>query len=192
MHIVDDFIRVGDIVRKRNGKKHIEVTFVSDNNHHYYQLIGKYVESGAAVQSRYKNGFVKIGNEEVKGEIGMRGKLFKVKADGRFGEGLTTDKEDNYVLQMKDASNKIEVFKENELEMIVPFTFAVKYSGGSEKNYRGKEGVLAVGDYVIEHVNGKFNFGVVSKVNTKVDTTAKFKGRKILTERVVFETDETQ
>jgi len=55
-----------------------------------------------------------------------------------------------------------------------------------------REGVFVVGEYVIEHSNGKFNFGVVSKVNTKVDTTAKFKGRKIVTERVVFETDETE
>lgn len=184
----EEEIKVGDIVRKRYGKKHIEVTFVAEKGRGYYwRLQGKYLHSGQTVQGRYLEDFVKVDENEVGEDKGMRGKLFKVIADGRFGEGLTTDNQGNYVLQMKDSSNAVQVFDPKTLELIVPFTFCVKYAGGSEQQYLGKEGILAVGDFVLEHSNNKMNFGVVTKINTKAETNKKFSGRKVLTEKVSFD-----
>jgi hypothetical protein len=130
-------------------------------------------------------------NEEVeqKGNGSMKGKLFKVKADGVYGIGLAVDSTGQYVLEMKDGSG-VRSFAKKEVEVVMPFTFSVQFNGvGTEYSYLGKEGTVKVGDLLLKQDGTKgITIAKVTAVNTKSDKATKyFDGVKIVTESIDVE-----
>lgn len=169
---------VGDIVRKRFGQRPIEITYVSGT-----RCSGKYIHSGAAVSYVYDYELVKYDGEieNEKGNGNMNGKLYQVKNTGAFGIGLAVNSAGEYVLEMK-GDGAIQTFAKDAIEVVMPYTFAIKWNGGNDQHYVGKAGVLEVGDLVLEITSKNLRVGVVSKVNTKREgTKAQFKGVKLVT-----------
>jgi hypothetical protein len=172
----------GDIVRKINGRTHIEVTDSYGNC-----IYGKYLHTGLSTGRIDTRNLVKVDEEiEQKGNGSMKGKLFKVKADGVYGIGLAVDSTGQYVLEMKDGSG-VRSFAKKEVEVVMPFTFSVQFNGvGTEYSYLGKEGTVKVGDLLLKQDGTKgITIAKVTAVNTKSDKATKyFDGVKIVTESI--------
>lgn len=172
--------QTGDIVRKPNGSRHIQLEQVYGTS-----AYGKYLHTGLSTGRLDTRNLVKV-NEEVeqKGNGSMKGKLFKVKADGSYGIGLAVDSTGQYVLEMKDGSG-VRSFAKKEVEVVMPFTFSVQFNGvGTEYSYLGKEGTVKVGDLLLKQDGTKgITIAKVTAVNTKSDKATKyFDGVRILTE----------
>ena len=119
----------------------------------------------------------------------MNGKLYQTnEATPRFGMLLTTNSQGDLVLEMKGAAGAVEVFKANEVTVVTPFTFGVKFGGiGQEYSYLGKEGEVQVGDLLVldESPRGELTVAKVTGVNTKSSNATKpFKGVKLVTKRI--------
>jgi hypothetical protein len=177
--------QTGDIVRKPNGSRHIQLDQVYGTS-----AYGKYLHTGLSTGRLDTRNLVRA-NEEVeqKGNGSMKGKLFKVKADGVYGIGLAVDSTGQYVLEMKDGSG-VRSFAKKEVEVVMPFTFSVQFNGvGTEYSYLGKEGTVKVGDLLLKQDGTKgITIAKVTAVNTKSDKATKyFDGVKIVTESIDVE-----
>lgn len=172
----------GDIVRKPNGSRQIQLEQVYGNC-----AYGKYLHTGLSTGRLDIKNLVKVEEEiEQKGNGSMKGKLFKVKADGSYGIGLAVDSTGQYVLEMKDGSG-VRSFAKKEVEVVMPFTFSVQFNGvGTEYSYLGKEGTVKVGDLLLKQDGTKgITIAKVTAVNTKSDKATKyFEGVKIVTENL--------
>lgn len=172
----------GDIVRKLNGSRRIEVTEAYSN-----VVYGKYLHTGLSTGRIDVRNLVKVDEEvEQKGNGSMKGKLFKVKADGVYGIGLAVDSTGQYVLEMKDGSG-VRSFAKKDVEVVMPFTFSVQFNGvGTEYSYLGKEGSVKVGDLLLKQDGTKgITIAKVTAINTKSDKATKyFDGVKIVTESI--------
>lgn len=178
-------VRVGDIVRKKYGSKHILV--VQEFGNHFY---GRYVDSNASTGRLHTNEVVHVNDTvEAKGKDGMKGKLFKILANDQYGIGLAVDSTGKYVLEMKDGSG-ILAFDKKEVELVMPFTFSVQFNGiGTEYSYLGKEGTVKVGDLLLKTDGTKgITIAKVTAVNTRSDKATKyFDGVKVVTEPLANE-----
>lgn len=177
---------VGDIVRKRYGKKPMRIERVSQYSKRY---TARYIDSNAVSEVREQAIVLYEGdlNETKNGEMNMIGKLFQVKETQQFGIGLAVNSSGKYVLEMK-GSNDINSFDKSEIEVVMPYTFAVVWQNGQEQHFRGKAGVLKKGDMVLETNKKDFRIGRVSKIDTKVESAkAEFKGVKMITESLELE-----
>lgn len=176
-------LQTGDRVRLRYGKQTliVEETFGSGS------CYARYEHSGSLVRKQMRE-FVKVSEaaDVDKGYGKMKGKLFETK-DGRFGVGLAVNSKGEYVLEMKGTGD-LEAFDPKLVEVVMPFTFAVKFStGNTEYQYLGKEGTVAVGDLLLaldsKHKNGGISIGQVTAVNTKSEKANKeFEGVKVVTQ----------
>ena len=182
-------LQVGELVRKKYGTKPIEV--VQEYGNHFY---GRYVHSGASSGRLSMGDVVRLDeqkNETEQGHGKMKGKLFQTK-DGRFGVGLAINSAGKFVLEMK-GTNDLEAFDKKDIELVMPFTFAVKFStGNTEYQYLGKEGSVKIGDLLLafdsNHKNGGISMAQVTAVNTKSERATKhFEGVKVLTQPLEVE-----
>lgn len=176
---------VGDIVRKQYGTKHIEITETSGS----YYTYGKYLHTGLSTGRLNSSGLVKVNGDVVetdKGNGSMKGKLFKIKADGRYGMGLAINSKGEYVLEIK-GTGELEAFAKKEVEVVMPFTFSVQFNGvGTDYSYLGKEGSVQVGDLLLKTDGTKgITIAKVTAVDTKSEKATKyFEGVKIKTEAI--------
>lgn len=182
-------LQVGDVVRKRYGTKTILVREI-----YSYCVYGTYQHSGTSTGRLDPVNLVKVENTdnvEEKGYGKMKGKLFQTK-DGRFGVGLAINSAGKFVLEMK-GTNDLEAFDKKDVELVMPFTFAVKFStGNTEYQYLGKEGSVKIGDLLLafdsNHKNGGISIAQVTAVNTKSERATKhFEGVKVLTQPLEVE-----
>lgn len=176
-------LQTGDRVRLRYGKHTLIVEEVFGNSSCY----ARYEHSGSLVRKQMRE-FVKVSEaaDVDKGYGKMKGKLFETQ-DGRFGVGLAVNSKGEYVLEMKGTGD-LEAFDPKLVEVVMPFTFAVKFStGNTEYQYLGKEGTVAVGDLLLsfdsKHKNGGISIAQVTAVNTKSEKANKeFEGVKVVTQ----------
>lgn len=174
---------IGDRVKLRYGSRTLIVQNIRGPHIH-----ARYEHTRQTIH-RHEGEFVKITNEtEEKGNGSMKGKLFQTNEETpRFGVGLAVDSQGKYVLEMKNGGG-IETFSKKDVEIVMPFTFAVKFStGNQEYQYLGKEGSIEEGDLLLafdnKHAKGGISIAQVTKVNTKSDRATKyFKGVKVKTE----------
>jgi len=177
-------LSVGDRVRLPSGSRTLVVEYIDS-----YYVTARYEHSGQTIRRRAGDFVLVTGEtEEDKGMNSMKGKLFQTREDTpRFGVGLAVDSQNRYVLEMKNGGG-IESFDKKDVEIVMPFTFAIKFStSNQEYQYLGKEGTVAVGDLLLafdsKHKNGGISIAQVTKVNTKSDKATKyFEGVKIKTE----------
>jgi hypothetical protein len=171
--------KTGDVVRKPNGSRQIQLEQVYGNC-----AYGKYLHTGLSTGRLDIHNLVHVNEEqEQKGNGSMKGKLFKVKADDAYGIGLAVDSTGQYVLEMKDGSG-VRSFAKKDVEVVMPFTFSVQFNGvGTEYSYLGKEGSVAVGDLLLKQDGTKgITIAKVTAVNTKSDKATKyFDGVKLVT-----------
>ena len=116
------------------------------------------------------------------GEETMKDTLFETK-DGRMGTYVATNRENKYVLEMKDTKG-YEAFGKDEVDEVIPYTFDVKFEDYDETAYSfwGTEGAVEVGDLL---VRDNRTFCVVVAVDTKSrKATMSFDGRKLLSEKL--------
>lgn len=172
--------QTGDIVRKPNGSRHIRLNQVYGNC-----AYGQYLHTGLSTGRLATGNLVKVNDDvEQKGNGSMKGKLFKIKADGAFGVGLAVDSTGQYVLEMKDGTG-VRSFAKKEVEVVMPFTFSVQFNGvGTEYSYLGSEGSVKVGDLLLKQDGTKgITIAKVTAVNTKSDKATKhFDGVRLVTE----------
>jgi hypothetical protein len=171
---------VGDRVRLGFGTRPLIVESVYGND----KVSARYEHSGGMISYRHMSEFVKIdGNNEQKGNT-MKGKLFQTKEQApRFGVGLAINSTGKYVLEMK-GSGDLEAFDKRDIEVVMPFTFSVKFNGqGTEYAYLGKEGSVAVGDLLLKTDETKgITIAKVTAVDTKSEKATKyFEGVKLAT-----------
>lgn len=171
---------VGDRVRLGFGTRPLIVESVYGND----KVSARYEHSGGMISYRHMSEFVKIdGNNEQKGNT-MKGKLFQTKEQTpRFGIGLAINSTGKYVLEMK-GSGDLEAFDKRDIEVVMPFTFSVKFNGqGTEYAYLGKEGSVAVGDLLLKTDETKgITIAKVTAVDTKSEKATKyFEGVKLAT-----------
>jgi hypothetical protein len=186
---------VGDIVRLHAGQARMQVLKIrtresgNEIQAEYVSRIGRgYVASGKwRSENDYTHYNTNTNTEKETTE--MNGKLYQTnEATPRFGTLLTTNSQGDLVLEMKGAAGAVEVFKANEVTVVTPFTFGVKFGGiGQEYSYLGKEGEVEVGDLLVldESPRGELNVAKVTGVNTKSSNATKtFKGVKLVTKRI--------
>lgn len=166
-------VQTGDIVRKRNGTKLIEVTGPIYGNSFY----GKYLHTGLSTGRLDISSVVLANDAQEQGASGMKGKLYQIKGTEplRYGVGLAINSNGLYVLDMKDTGLP-EAFKKSEVEVVMPFTFDVKFNGvATVYSYQGKEGSVAVGDLLLKTDGTKgITIAQVVAVNTKSERATKF------------------
>jgi hypothetical protein len=126
--------------------------------------------------------------ETLKGNTEMKNKLYQTKeAAPRFGILLAVNSQGKLVLEMK-GTNEVLAFDKDEVEVVTPFTFAVKFpSNNTEYHYLGKDGEVAVGDMLMLDSSpvGKFEIARVTAVNTRSEVAnVHFKGVKLVTQRI--------
>jgi hypothetical protein len=172
---------VGDRVRLGFGTRPLIVESVYGND----KVSARYEHSGGMISYRHMSEFVRIdGNNEQKGNTTMKGKLFQTKEPNpRFGIGLAINSTGKYVLEMK-GSGDLEAFDKREVEVVMPFTFSVKFNGqGTEYSYLGKEGSVSVGDLLLKTDDTKgITIAKVVAVDTKSEKATKyFEGVKLAT-----------
>jgi hypothetical protein len=174
-------LQVGDRVRLRHGKNTLIVEDVYSTN----RASARYEHSNQIITRRIDDFVITEHNVTEQGYGKMKGKLFQT-TDGRFGIGLAINSAGKYVLEMK-GSGDLEAFDKSAIEVVMPFTFSVKFSTGStEYQYLGKEGSVAVGDLLLAfdsgHKNGGISIAQVTGVNTKSEKATKhFAGVKVVT-----------
>mgnify|MGYP000892552776 FL=1 len=112
----------------------------------------------------------------------MNGKLFQVKDTKEFGVGLAMNSVGEYVLEMKN-SGVIQAFSKDKIEIVMPYTLSIVWTGGEPVHYRVNPGKLQKNDVVLEVKYGhKIRIGVVAEVDTKRENaTQTFKGMKVVT-----------
>lgn len=175
-------LQCGDRVRLRSGKNPLVIEEV-----YGYRVHARYEHSGQVI-NRNATDFVRVTDDNATGQgYGkMKGKLFQTQ-DGRFGIGLAINSAGKFVLEMKGTGD-LEAFDQNDIEVVMPFTFSVKFStGNTEYQYLGKEGTVQVGDLLLsfdsKHKNGGISIAQVTGVNTKSEKANKyFEGVKVLTQ----------
>jgi hypothetical protein len=172
------YLQKNDRVRLPNGSNALRVTFSNQ-----YHVTARYERSGGSITRRQCE-FVRLDDEhaiESKGKDIMKDKLFQTKVTGddevRFGVGLAVDSNGQYVLEMKDGSGVL-IFDKKDIEIVMPYTYSVKFSTGpQEYQYRGKAGLVEVGDLLLamdsQHAKGGISIAQVVKIDSKSDRAKK-------------------
>ncbi len=186
---------VGDKVRLKAGHAQMVVVSIKDK-----AIQADYVSRTRAgyrgcLKWRPESDFVFYNNkteetlvETLEGNTEMKNKLYQTKeSTPRFGILLAVNSQGKLVLEMK-GTNEVLAFDKDEIEVVTPFTFAVKFpSNNTEYHYLGKEGDVAVGDLLLLDNSpvGKSEFARVTAVNTRSEVAnVHFKGVKLVTQRV--------
>lgn len=114
-----------------------------------------------------------------KGETTMTNKLYQVIGQDLYGTYLATNSKKEIVLEMRDGSNTLRAFKEEDLEEVKPWTFDVKWQDECTISYSGEKDSVSVGDILISGYGNKLKFGMVVKINSKKDIAKEFQGLKL-------------
>jgi hypothetical protein len=177
----------GDIVTKAFGKKPAKVISTPDQgdcgNGWYYQYSLRYIDSGTTFRA-YARDLKPYENQE---PMTTAKTLYSFpKADGTTGYGtyLATNSANQLVVEEK-GTGAILTFDKDQLEEVLPYTFAVKI-GKNETHYVGKPGCVQKGDVVMLSVaDTDYSIGRVTAVDTKnKNARAKFNGVKLVTQAI--------
>ena len=171
--------KVGDIARKIHGKKLLEVTSAYPNSK---TIWAKYIDTGRSPTAYYYD-IVLVDNEQT-GESKMEKQLYMIKDGenaGLYATYLATNSSGQMVMEVK-TTGTIVTLSAAQVEEVVPFTFTVRFQG-NEKNFSGEKDKVSVGDYLLFTGDGPdgVKIGTVIKLDTKVKSAPKFKGKKLVT-----------
>jgi hypothetical protein len=177
---------VGDIVTKLQGKMPCRVVNVPDDpsgRGWYSKYQCRYEHSNTPFQA-YERELKLYDNQAT---MTTTKTLYSfTKADGTVGYGtyLATNSANQLVVEEK-GTGAILTFNKDQLEEVLPYTFAVKI-GKNETHYVGKPGCVEKGDVVmLSGADTDYSIGRVVAVDTKSKSArAKFKGVKLVTQAI--------
>jgi hypothetical protein len=168
-----NFVSIGDLVTKVNGKKPIEVTEICDN-----YIYGHYVDSKKSLCDFYKWFKPYENNDQT---IMSKEQLFTWTDNDtiHYGTYLATNSSGQYVIEEKQTG-RIVTIHPDYLEEVVPWTFSAK-NGSTEKHFTGSD-TIKKGDVLYKSSDQKvWN---VTAVDTKSKNATKFVGRRLVTEEI--------
>jgi hypothetical protein len=183
---------LNDIVTKKYGKKTATIISLPTNLSGYgwqAQYVCKYTESNNTFRARGSE--LKLASETDSSSssplANMKTLYSFTKSDGTTGYGtyLATNSASQLVVEEK-GTGAILTFDKDQLEEVLPYTFAVKVNG-KETHYMGDaNSTLKKGDVVmLTDPGSNYAIGVVSGVDTKNRAPReKFKGVKLVTEAI--------
>ena len=99
-----------------------------------------------------------------------------------FGTHIGTNSQNKYLIEEK-TTGAIHILDKDQLEEVMPYTFAAKLSG-SEQHYICTPGALKVNDILLCTAGNSPTVAVVTALDTKNKSARKFKGAKIVTEGI--------
>lgn len=176
------YFKKGDIVIKKRGTHPWKINEVYGN-----MLYGKYLGSGSSVNSHHTN--VRPYKEEIeqKGTEEMAPAIYKITLEDRetYGTKAGEDSAGRYLMEEKGTGAIIIVPKES-VEEVLPYTFAARMNGNT-RHFVGSAGSLEVGDLLMYTPDGidRAAIALVVEVDTKKKGANIFKGRKIVTEKII-------
>lgn len=150
--------------------------------HHHKNLFCWFEDEFNHIVIQFKNmntDIVTLNEEKGRNTMAIENQntLYQVTGTDKYGIFLTTNSMGQAVLEMKDGKGTVQAFDKKDIEEVVPWTFFVKYSNGKCGSYKGDKDVVNEGDILLGE---DFDFGRVTKVNTKDKLTGKyFKGYKL-------------
>lgn len=168
----------GDIVVSMNGKRPAKIHYISG-----YYVHAKYLHNGASI--RFNKDNIKLYEEE---NMTTASTLYQItQEDGTvtFGTHVGTNSANMLLIEEK-GTGKIIFAKKEQVEEVLPFTFAVRQNG-KNVHYLGEPDRVKKGDVLLYTGEGadKYELAVVTGVDTKNKTATKtFKGKKVLTEDI--------
>jgi len=177
--------QIGDVVRKRGGKKPWEITNIRNYGQKigpHTKIEGRYVDSNTIVHA-YIDRIVMYNDTEETTTM-TKAKLYQTKdKEPRYGTLLAINSQGLLVLEMKDNPTVPEVFKKSDVDVVTPFTFEVQHLGRNNvQTFVGTDNIK-VDDILLSMDTSTLMR--VTKVNTKSEKAVKeFKGRRLVTEEV--------
>lgn len=168
----------GDIVVKKYGKMPLEVTNVSGN---YLNL--RYVHSGGKEYSYYTK--FKFYTEE--GTTDMKDAIYEFVEDGEtlYGTHVGTKSDGTWLVEVKDGNGIIFAGEKERFTEVTPYTCKIRMNGRTFHS-QFEQGSVEVGDILINTADGvdNFRFAMVKELDTKYRGSLKFKGVKLVTEKI--------
>lgn len=114
-------------------------------------------------------------------------KLYQTLDGKEFGTYLARNSSGQIVLEMK-ASGVVKAFNEDEIEVVMPFTYAIRFEkGGKFYHYLGKKGMVETGDILVgwSQFHDKLQMVEVMDVDTRSEAAKKeFPGQKVVTQKL--------
>lgn len=174
---------LNDVVTKKYGKKTASIVGLPTKPNGYgwsSQYVCRYIQTGTTFRAMANE--LKLASEDTsQSPLATMKTLYSfTKSDGTTGYGtyLATNSASQMILEEK-GTGAVLTFDKDQLEEVLPYTFAVKVNG-EETHYMGDaNSTLKKGD-VVMLTDG---IGVVSGVDTKNRSPReKFKGVKLVTE----------
>lgn len=177
---------IGDIVTKLHGKKPSRVVSVPSQPSGYgwnAQYVCRYEHSSISFRAYERE--LKLYDDQA--TMTTTKTLYSfTKADGTVGYGtyLATNSANQLIVEEK-GTGAILTFDKDQLEEVLPYTFAVKI-GKNETHYVGKPGCVQKGDVVmLSMADTEYSIGRVTAVDTKnKNARAKFNGVKLVTQAI--------
>jgi hypothetical protein len=183
---------INDVVTKKYGKKTARIISLPTNpNAGLYnwaaQYMCRYISSGTTFRAHAQELKLASDNSSQSPLANMKTLYSFTKSDGTTGYGtyLATNSASQMILEEK-GTGAVLTFEKDQLEEVLPYTFAVKING-KETHYMGDaNSTLKKGDVVmLTDPGSNFMIGVVSGVDTKNRAPReKFKGVKLVTEAI--------
>jgi hypothetical protein len=180
---------LGDVVTKAHGKKTAVITHLPPGDPNGWgwqsQYTCKYEQSGASFQEQER--YLKLQESPSATLANMKTLYSFTKPDGSTGYGtyLATNSTNQLIIEEK-GTGAILTFDKEQLEEVLPYTFAVKVNG-KETHYLGNSSsTLKKGDVVmLTDANSNYSIGKVTGVDTKNRSPReKFNGVKLVTEPI--------
>lgn len=182
-------MKVGDIVRLKNGNSRLEVVHV----HGCHLVTATYLSGCKTLHQRDVSDFVLLQSPQTKkqsekGKDTMTLYQFTVDSDTKYGTYLATNSQGLFVMEEK-GTGVIYTVAKTSVEEVMPYTIGVVFlsSGNTtEYSYLAPVGKYQVGEVFL--IKSKYGHGLcaVTKVDTKSKAaTADFNPiTKLLTEKV--------
>lgn len=180
----NDRFKEGDVVVSTNGKRPAVVTST-----HYYGNYGggyiyaKYLHNDASIRFDANN--VKFYED---GNMADAKTLYSLtKDDGTvvYGTHVGTNSQNKLLIEIK-GTNEIVLADKNQLEEVIPYTFAVRMNG-KNTHYQCEPGKFKKNDVLLYTGGGadKFEVAMVTAIDTKnKSATTAFKGLKLVAEEI--------
>lgn len=169
---------VGDVVIKQYGSKPFRITEL-----YSWKVAGRFLHNDKMVYADRNS--IRLYEAVEGGYITPDKTLYSFNDGGSvaFGTHVGTNSQNLFILEVQGRDGYV-VKDPKELEEVLPYTFSIKLNG-REVHYVGEPDKVSVGDWLILDNNSSYSIVQVQSINTKnKKAKAKFKGRRLMTERV--------
>lgn len=155
------------VTRIEYGGREVLISYLdSPDQSHRVRIVGYSFHKASRIKGQEEN---KMNNQT----------LYQIKGTDTYCTYLATRSDGKLVVELKGTA-EIQTVGKEQLEEVVPFTFAVQFSGtGIAYHFLGDSGSVSVGDLVVRTDASYFgSFGIVTGIDTKSrQATKRFTGK---------------